>query len=257
MRKHLAAKLAERLVRTLKKHSPAIFTGIAVAGTFGAVALAVKATPKAEKLIEEKKEELGVERLSPVETIKAAWKPYIPTAAVCITSAACGIASNAISAKRGAMLGAALTLSESALIDYQRKAVEVVGESSEKAIREAVSKEKIEKKPVVEEDVIDTKAGEVLCFDSLSGRYFKSSSNIIKKAEYQINRSMLYEGFCSLNEFYGLLDLPSIGLGDELGWNSFSGKDMTIKLSGLLTESDTPCLSLEYYPMPRHDYQGR
>ena len=57
MSKNLAVKLAESLVRTLKKHSPAIFTGIAVAGTVGAVVLAVNATPKAEKLIEEARKE--------------------------------------------------------------------------------------------------------------------------------------------------------------------------------------------------------
>ncbi len=257
MSKHLAVKLAENFVRTIKKHSPVIFTGIAVAGTFGAVVLAVNATPKAERLIEQKKKELGVAKLTPVEMVKTAWKPFVPTAAVCVTSAACGIASNAISAKRGAMLGAALTLSETALMDYQRKAVEVVGETSEQAIREAVAKEKIEKKSAAKERVIDPGKGETLCFDTLSGRRFKSDSNLIKKAEYEFNRTMLYDGYSSLNELYALLDLPSIKLGDDLGWNSFSGKGMTIKLSSILTEADTPCIALDYLPMPRHDYQGR
>ena len=257
MSKNLAVKLAESLVRTLKKHSPAIFTGIAVAGTVGAVALAVNATPKAERLIEQKKKELGVDKLTPVETVKTVWKPFVPTAAVCLTSAACGIASNAISAKRGAMLGAALTLSETALMDYKRKAIEVVGESGEKAIRDAVAEEKIKQNPVVQEKVIVTNKGDTLCYDPLIDRYFTSSREQIKKAEYEFNRDLLYENIMSLNDLYTMLDLPNVGLGDVLGWNNFGGNGMKISFSSQLDEMDRPCLVLGFYPIPRSDYQGR
>ena len=41
----------------LKKHSPEILTGIGIAGMITAAVMAVKATPKALTLIEEKKEE--------------------------------------------------------------------------------------------------------------------------------------------------------------------------------------------------------
>lgn len=257
MSNNIAAKLAKSFVRALKKHSPAILTGIAVAGTFAATAAAIKATPKAVKLIEQKKDELGVDKLTPVETVKTVWKEYVPTVALCVTSAACGITSNAINAKRGAVLGAALTLSETALLDYQKKAVEVVGESGEKAIRDAVAKEQIEQKPVAKKDIIDTSKGNTLCYDSMSGRYFKSDTEQIKKAEYRFNKSMLYDSYGSLNDFYDVLGLPNILVGDELGWNCFSGRGMEVKFSSQLAENDTPCLVLNYSPQPHHDYEGR
>lgn len=56
-----------------KKHSPEILTGIGIAGMITTTIMAVKATPKALILIEDKKDELEAEKLTPIETIKAAW----------------------------------------------------------------------------------------------------------------------------------------------------------------------------------------
>ena len=62
----------------LGKHSPEILTGIGVTGMITTTVLAVKSTPKALILIEEKKKELGTDKLTTIEVVKAAWKPYIP-----------------------------------------------------------------------------------------------------------------------------------------------------------------------------------
>lgn len=248
------------VARTLKKHTPTILTGLSVAGMFGAVILAVKATPQAINEIEEEKEKLDVEKLSPKETIRAAWKPFVPTAAVCVAAASCGIASNAISAKRGAVLGAALTMSETALLDYQRKAVEVIGEKKEQAIRDAVAKEKIEKSPVASPDKLSTRKGDMLCYESYTGRYFRSDSEEIQKAVYKFNRDMVYEVSSSLNDFYSVLnndDLQPNDIGDDVGWNCWSGKGMEVRFSSQLTGNDEPCLVVDYYPRPRADYTSR
>lgn len=253
-------KALKTVARTLKKHTPAILTGLSVAGMFGAVVLAVKATPQAINKIEEKKKELDVDKLTPKETVKAAWKPFVPTAAVCIAAASCGIASNAISTKRGAVLGAALTMSETALMDYQRKALDVVGEKKEQAIRDAVAKEKIEKTAPSSDDICSKRKGDMLCYESYTGRYFRSDPEEIQKAVYKFNRDMLYDVSSSLNEFYSMLnndDLQPNDLGDDVGWNSWSGKGMEVRFSSQLTSNEEPCLVMDYYPRPRADYTSR
>ena len=67
--------------QSVSKHSPEILTGIGIAGMITTTVLAVKATPKALKLIEERKRELVLDsdsteyegNLPPVEVIKTTW----------------------------------------------------------------------------------------------------------------------------------------------------------------------------------------
>ena len=60
------------------KNAPQILTGIGISGMIGSTVLAVKATPKALELLNDKREELNTDTLTFKETIATAWKPYIP-----------------------------------------------------------------------------------------------------------------------------------------------------------------------------------
>ena len=72
----------------LKKHSPEILVGIGVTGMITSTVLAVKATPKAMSLLVEAEQDKAGE-LTVIETVKAAWKPYIPTAVTGLSTIAC------------------------------------------------------------------------------------------------------------------------------------------------------------------------
>ena len=61
----------------MRAHSPSILTAIGASGVIITTILAVKATPKAMKIIETE-ELLKSERLTTKEKIQVAWKPYIP-----------------------------------------------------------------------------------------------------------------------------------------------------------------------------------
>lgn len=139
-------KFAE-IVKSIKlatlKHSPAILTGIGIAGMISATAMAVKATPKALMLIEAQKKAEKTEKLTIVDSAKVAWVCYIPAAITIILSSACLIGANSVNTRRNAALAAAYTLSESALKEYQGKVVETIGEKKEQIVREAVAKDKL------------------------------------------------------------------------------------------------------------------
>ena len=62
----------------LKRNASTILTCIGGAGVIATSVMAVKATPKALSLLDEAKEEKG-EDLTVLETVKVAWKPYIPS----------------------------------------------------------------------------------------------------------------------------------------------------------------------------------
>ena len=242
--------------RVLTKYSPGILTGIGIAGMIGATFMAVKATPKALYLIETKKEESEVEELTPVETIKTCWKCYIPAAFTTVVSAACLIGASTVSAKRNAALATAYSISEAALREYQEKVVEVIGEKKEKAVRDAVAKDQIERDPVTKSEVviIDSNSN-TLCYEPLSGRYFKSTIDKIKKAEIKLDRQMIQEMYVSLNDFYWEIGLDGTDLGDKMGWNLSKGY-MDLSFSSQLADDGTPCAVIVYGIPPVYDYQN-
>ena len=61
----------------LKRSAPTIMTCVAAVGMVATVVMAVKATPKAIRLLEQASEEKG-EKLSGAETVKTAAPVYIP-----------------------------------------------------------------------------------------------------------------------------------------------------------------------------------
>ena len=241
--------------RVLTKYSPGILTGIGIAGMIGATFMAVKATPKALYLIETKKEESEVEELTPVETIKTCWKCYIPATLATVLSIICLIGASTVSAKRNAALATAYSISEAALREYQEKVVEVVGEKKEKAVRDAVAKDQIERDPVTKSEVviIDSNSN-TLCYEPLSGRYFKSTIDKIKKAEIKLDRQMIQEMYVSLNDFYWEIGLDGTDLGDKMGWNLSKGY-MDLSFSSQLADDGTPCAVIVYGIPPVYDYQ--
>lgn len=255
MKKPNISKMIFAVKSAARKHSPEILTGIGIAGMITATVMAVKATPKALILIEEKKNEESTNSLTTVDTVKAAWTCYIPAAVTGTVSIACLIGASSVNARRNAALATAYTLSESALKEYQEKVIETIGEKKEQTIRDAVAKERIEKTPVTSKEVIITEKGNTLCFDYVSGRYFKSDIETIKKSINILNRRMRDEMYISLNDFYYEVGLSPIGIGNELGWNIDKGY-IEPDFSSQLADDGTPCLVVSYFVEPRYDFRN-
>lgn len=240
----------------VKKRSPEILTAIGIVGMVGTTIMAVKATPKALQFIEEKKDELDCEKLSPIETVKATWKCYIPATVTGVTSVACLIGASSVNARRNAALATAYSISKTALTEYQEKVVDAIGEKKERAIRDSIAKDKIEKNPVRNHEVIITEKGATLCYDSVFGRYFKSDIDTLKRAMNEMNRKMVSgDMYVSLNEFYSEIDLTPVDIGDRLGWNIDDGT-VELDFSSQLAEDGTPCLVISYNVAPRYGYSN-
>ena len=145
MSKFNSTKFISSIKSTIVSHSPEILTGIGIAGMIATSIMAIKATPKAIKLIEEKEKEVG-DKLTPIETIKATWKCYIPATVTCVTSTACLIGASSVNARRNAALATAYSLSKTALSEYKDAVVETIGEKKEKVVRENVGRAKCGKR---------------------------------------------------------------------------------------------------------------
>ena len=260
------------MAKSLSNHSPEILTGIGIAGMITSTILAVKATPKALALLEEKKEEVNknnfeqqidrdyslkdhkeLDKLDAKTTIKTVWKCYIPSTVTMGVSIACLIGASSVHVKRNAVLATAYHLSEAAATEYRNKVVETIGAKKEEAIRDAVNKDRMEKNPVTKNEVFITEKGNTLCYDPLSGRYFKSDIDKIKKSINELNHQLNVTFYVSLNDLYDELGLEHTELGDVLGWNSDAGL-LELHFSSQLSSDGTPCLVLDFNHLPKYDY---
>lgn len=238
---------------TLKKYGPEILTGFGIAGTVATTISAVRATPKALMLIEEKKLDLDVDELEPLEVVRTVWPCYISPVALGAISIFCLIGANSVHARRNAALATAYTISETALKDYRDKVIETIGEKKEKVVRDAIAKEKIEKDPVSKKEIIITNNGDSLCYEPLSGRYFKSDIEKIRKAVNALNQQLLFDSYVSLNDFYDGVGLAGTKIGEDLGWRVEQSL-LEVEFSSQLAEDGTPCLVMNFLTAPVYDY---
>lgn len=252
--------------KMIVRHSPEILTGVGIAGMITTVVMAVKATPKAFKILEEEKlsieesatdskaENTDADKLKTIDVIKLTWKCYIPSAITGVLSIACLVGASSVNFKRNTALATAYTLSETALREYKNKVVETIGEKKEQGIRDAIAKDRIEKNPIKNCEVFITEKGNTLCYDVMSSRYFKSDIDTIKKAVNTLNRQLLDEMYVSLNDFYYEIGLNNTYIGDQLGWHVDNGL-IDLSFSSQLSEDGTPCLVIEYTVAPQYDYR--
>lgn len=245
----------------VKKNSPHILTAIGIGGMLSATVMAVKATPKAMKLIEaEKAKREEDEKLKPVDVVKVAWKPYIPAAVTTVVSIGCLVGANTVHAKRTAALATAYKISETALKEYKDAAVEVVGEETAKEIKEKMVEKRLEK--IEEKDIkkgsCSTNAmpeNPILFHDVLFDRYFYSDEKTVELAVLRINKKMWNNQYASLNEFYDELGVDNIEIGEQLGWNISRDDELEVSCNQLDWARDgRPCVLLEYHKAPEHDY---
>ena len=249
-------KLVKKIGNETVKRSPGILAGLGVIGMFTAIGMAIHATPKAIVVLEAEAGNRGVEpgKLKPIDTVKTVGVYYIPTLATAVLSTFLIFEGFSISNKRHAALAAAYGLSEAALKDFQDKLVEVDGEKKLDKVRKAIAKDQVEKHPVENTEIVLTGNGETLCYEPLSGRYFKSDIDKIKQAVNRTNSYLVREGIISLNDFYYELGLDGTSIGRDIGWELSQDDLIDLDFTATLTSDNTPCLAIGYRNKPRYEY---
>lgn len=235
MNKPNVNKYFKMATRVIKKRSPEILTGLGIAGMVTTTVLAVKATPKALELIEKAENDKKIElieydkvdmsviketKLTPVEVVKVAWKPYIPAVLLGTASAACLIGANSVHARRHAALYSAYKLSETALTEYKDKVKEIVPEKKVKEIKQKLADDKVDK--VAKKDskprVIVSNDGDTWFVDPFTNEPFLSTTAKVDAAINKVNRQMMDEMFASLSDLYDELGIDHTVNSDDIGW---------------------------------------
>ena len=238
----------------LRKNSPQILVAVGIIGTAASIFLMADARPKALEIIDREERKKG-SGLTKKEVAKATWKCYIPVALAWTTSAACIASGVNVSLRRQAAIGAAYAVSEAARINYRDKVVDVVGKKKEEEIRDAIAKDTLANRPLLEgTQVYDTGLGKTLCFDAWCGRYCLCDIEAIRRAANTVWSQILNDGSASLNDFYYEINLPESRSGDILGWDTRCDKFDLYFSSQLAGEDNTPCLVFDFKHYPNSDF---
>lgn len=237
-------------------NSPGILTGLGVTGSITTAVLTGRAafrvgldasTQYHEALVQDEPEpELLLETKY---LIKTYWKQFIPAAAVGTATVAAIVMANQIGARRAAAITAAFKLSEQLSEEYKERVVKTLGLQKEESMRAALATDRMEANPP--STTIIVTGSEVLFLDELSGRYFTSQVEDIRKAVNEINHQVNNDFYASLTDFYNKIGLDSTQFSDELGWNSDELLD--VQFSTTLYK-DKPAISLSFNRSPIRGY---
>lgn len=196
-----------------KRNSSTILTCVGAVGVVATSVMAVKATPKAMRLLEAAKEEKGQE-LSKTEKVKVAGPTYIPTIVTGAATIACIFSAQILNKRQQAALTSAYALLNQSYKEYKNKVDELYGEEAGEKVRAEIAKDKLE------EVDIEVHDGKQLFYDFFSGRYFESTLEHVQWAEYEINRSVAVYGGASVNEFYDYVGLEERPEYEDIGWSA-------------------------------------
>ena len=266
MSKSKISTIFKSVQKGAKKHMPEILIALGILGMGSATVMAVKATPKALSILDDeiarKNEWSGnhpdikylTKEFKPKEVVALTWKCYIPAVVTGTISIACIVGASSVNTRRNAALATAYAISETAFSDYRDKVIDIVGEKKEQTIRDAVAEKHIKRNPIKDSEVTITEKGDTLCYDVISGRYFKSDIEFLKRTEIQLNRWLDKYMYVALNEFYYEIGLSQVKIGDDIGWNAKDG-DIELHYTSKLAEDDTPCLVIDYHIVPRYDFR--
>lgn len=238
----------------ISKRSPELLIAFGIAGMASAIYFAIKETPKAMQVIEEKEDEKG-EPLTTLEKAKAVAPVYAPTIASAAIGATLIICSNRISNKRNAALAAVASITDTTLKNYREAVAKKLGAEEEKEIqKEAQVMQARSANEVPKSKILNSPCGSetTWCYDPLIDRYFYSSRNAIERAVNEFNRQMRYENRLSCNEWYDMLGLNHASLAENVGWDIDMNGYLDISWSSKLDENGSPTLVLVYSNPPKH-----
>lgn len=208
----------------LKRSSPTILTCVSVIGVVATTVMAVKATPKALRIIEENTgydHDGFISSPSKTEIIQLTWQCYIPAALVGLSTITCIVGINALSKRNQASLTSAYALLNESYQRYRKAANTVYGEDADSKIKAQMAKDtyvSADGYSVYSAD-LDPESEKILCYDLYSQRYFTATMAAVLNAQYHVNRNLCLRGDTTINEFYEFLGVDKIDHGDEIGWS--------------------------------------
>lgn len=238
----------------IRKHSPEIFLAVGIAGGIAATVMACKATPKAARLIEEKKTELNTieaancdffkhdgrysdedyrndKIITCTQTVIGLIKIYAPAAVIGAVSITSILVSHNILKSRNLALSAAYAAVSGSFKEYRKRVADQFGSETEDRIRKGFEALEMTK------TVTDENGNEVTVTEKVNKRtegfseyscFFDDNNGNYEGNEYDMyflqaqqnlaNDKLRANGFLFLNDVYDMIGQPRTKAGQIVGW---------------------------------------
>ena len=241
-----------KITKPIQREAPVILSIMGIGGFVTAAVMAVKATPKANNLLEEVR---VLEENVPyedggwplVDKAKLLFPVYAPAIAMGLISAGFVMAGITVSKRRYYALSVLYSVSERTVHAWQEKVLESVGPKKFDEISAKVA-------TPTEPEMFTVLGDDVLFFDTFSGRYFTSESvEKVRQHVNDLNETLYSDMYVSVNDFYYEVGLPQVTYGNDIGWSIERGS-IGIKFDATLTPNDRPCVSVTFMAGPKHIY---
>lgn len=238
-------------------NSPGILTGLGVAGAVTTAVLTgreafkvgMDASTQYHEAVQEG-EPLPEHLLETKHLVKTYWRGFIPAGISAAATVTCVIAANHIGSRRTAAIAAAFKLSEQLTDEYKDRVIKTLGAKKEETMRSELAKDRMER--TGGSDLIIVAGAESIFFDELSGRFFKSEMEKVRKAVNDINYQINNNYYASLTDFYNQLGLHPTTFSDAVGWNS--DELLEVKYAATLLPDDRPAIGITFNTKPIDGY---
>lgn len=243
------------------KHSTTILTCTAIVGVGATAYTSGKAAVKANKKLEEL-EYSSDHKPTLKEKVKTVAPDAVPAIVMGMTTAACIVGAHKLHMRNQAALAMAATAWSTKYKDLNETLVENIGKKKTENLKDKAAQKMIDREFAEhhgEFPAIRTRFGNVLFKDWFSGQYFYSSYEAVDDAIIKLTRELQDECiYVSVNRFYELLEIPTIGAGELNGWtlsdiaDKFDGKTSIDITHNRTTQTPDPwclpCTVIDYEP---------
>ena len=228
-----------------KKNKTKIEIGVILSSFIGATLIAIKNTPKANKVLEDfdSIEDQKLKR----DCIIEVGKIYLPSILLTITGTVMLIRTMNKKDNKILALSSIYQITEESLNKYKDIVLNEVGKNTYSKIESKYREDDIKNNS---DKIIITNSGNILFLDTLTNRNFRSDMNFIDKVINKLNNRINQGEFVSQNELYYELGLDSIPTGDDIGWSYDTTGIINIKKDSIITENE-PCVVIEYKNLPK------
>jgi hypothetical protein len=238
--------------KAVARNAPEILTAVGVSGVVATAYLSARGALKAQDRLRKDENanplfdetDLRERKIRRFKIVAACYGPAVLSGSVAIVAI---VGASRTNASRTAAAVAVASMTEKAFAEYREAIIEEIGETKEEKIRTELAQKRVNETPLPPTVLVGGNANGVLCRDHLSGRYFRSNMEAIRRAENKINHKIVHELYVTVDEYYDLIGLDHTGISGHIGWDSDRLLEFYITaVMGPVEHGEEPCLEVEF-----------